>query len=161
MVNNHATSGLTPTLPTGYVYKRRVASRITVASSLVAQYRKGDYFGYEDPIHDADGASQGTTAVLYTLSVPKGVQVWAHINFWAVQNTDSRMYVSSPSANDEAPSATAGPLFNFGIGGGGVPAATMRVLTDTSGRIRVRGAAAGATLDIVTLGYEDDRARFD
>lgn len=151
MGNNHATSGLTPTLPTNYNYKRRIASLRTNSSSNIIG---GDQWGtgrirtwmYDAPILDLSTAdAEHTTGVTLALSVPTGIAVVALVggiggNRWrgsALNNTDQTL------------SLTGTPLA-FTEQGAYVP-----VITNTSSQIRYRGMYDLNALYLVTAGFHD------
>ena len=168
MANDHATSGLTPTLPTDYDYKRRIFSLRTAASNNIIN---GDQWGtanirewrYDVPIKDVDTANPGTSAVTASLSVPAGITCRAEISIQTNAAEEAIVYVSSLVSTDSVPSrsnailnmnpaydAAAGQWCPLAIGG-------QRVVTDTSSQIRYRlGASSGATIfRIGTHAWED------
>ena len=145
MFNNHATTGLTPTLPTDYDYKRRIASFRTDGSANIingVQWGTGRRrtFTLNTPIVDVSAASATLDAFLATLSVPTGLNVIAEI---ATYNTNG-VWFSSPLSADLA---AAIPIINQN----GIP---RRILTNTSSQIRYRRAASD-TVYIATIGWED------
>ena len=154
--NNHATSGLTPTLPTDYDYKRRIFSLRTDASNNILN---GDQWGtgltrlftFDTPILDVSNAGPGTNGVTAALSVPGGIIVRAWVSGSVAGN--SFMYISSLASTDMDPSVTAAPLGNIG-GTTASPTAFTGVLSNTSSQIRYRVDASGQTY-IVTYGWED------
>jgi hypothetical protein len=157
MFNDHATSALAPTLPTGYDYKRRIGSYRTDGSANIIN---GDWWGtglsrtfmYDTPILDVSTANPGTNAVTAALSVPSGIKVLARMNIMGGTNLSA--YVSSLDNADLAPSATVAPLASGGGGpSGGVPSQAVAV-TNTSAQIRYR-ALNDVAIYIATLGWED------
>src|SRR5690606_17937042 len=102
--NNHASSGLSPTLPTDFVYKRRIGSlRTDGSANIIAFTQVGDWFGFSTPVLDVDDGSSGTSAKPATLSTPGGLTVVALLNVLVAQG----VYVSALSAADLAVSFTA------------------------------------------------------
>lgn len=143
---------------TGYDYYRRIGSVLTDGSANILAFTMVELpsggrriLKWADPPLDVDTSTLSTSGTLYTLSVPTGVRVIAETNIFGT-NQDS--YVSSPDANDEAPSISAAPLLSLENTGGNTTAG-FRVLTDTSARVRGRGGAASTVLRIATLGWEE------
>lgn len=166
MFNNHATSGLTPTLPTGYDYKRRIWSFRTDASANIIL---GDQVGtglnrawiYDSPIKDISANNPGTSAVMATLSVPAGLSVMAKTRGYASNSGGGSypiIYLSSPDSTDLAPSTTVSPFNDANAGGGSYQQSYNKaVKTNTSSQIRYRISASAAenTIYIFTDGWED------
>lgn len=158
-------SATSPTLPDSAVYRRRLGAVLTDGSSnIIAFSQEDDEFLWKDPPVDYDTSSLGTTAATPTLSVPSGIKVRAKVNAitWKGANNNARVYISSPDVNDEAPQYTStAPLFTIrgtstgGSGGG----ERGPVRTNTSSQIRVRAIEASTELEIVTLGWIDQRGR--
>jgi len=166
--NNHASSGLSPTLPTDFIYKRRIASLRTDGSANIRGFvQEGDLFQYKtSPGLDINATNPGTSAVLVAMTVPLGIKVRCRFN-WKVNNESgvgpSPVYFSSPDQTDEAPSTGGAPLVNAAIMGNNALSlfGDIEILTDTSGRIRYRATAssAGSGLAATTTGYVDTRGR--
>lgn len=161
--NDHATSGLSPTLPTGYAYKRRLGSlRTDSSANIIAFEQDGDDFYLHTPILDVSAANPGTSAVTRTTSAPSGIRVKVHLNVLVEGASNSLCYLSDLALTDLAASQTAAPLSSTstadsdGLGRGG----PVSVWTNTSAAIRSRlsASAAAVTLYIATLGWRDLRA---
>jgi hypothetical protein len=154
LANNHATTGLTPTLPAGYDYKRLIGSYRTNASNNIIN---GDWRGtgvlrtflYDTPILDVSYTTPGTSAITSALSTPGGIATFAIMNF--VVGSGGSVYVSSLDNADMAGSHTAAPGWTV-ISPGYTVSCQGRVKTNTSSQIRHRGADAPIYLS--TLGYE-------
>src|SRR5690606_28113753 len=74
--SNNASSGLSPTLPTGFIYKRRIGSLRTDASANIRNFvQVGDEFILLVPVQDSTTASLANTAVTFSCTVPQGVRV--------------------------------------------------------------------------------------
>ena len=143
---------------------RRMSSvwRLTAANMLFDQ--EGDEVLIKNPPLDIDLSNTLTTSArLDALTVPIGVKVHAIINAWGRDTGAAwRAYISSPDANDEAPSDTAAPLSTLAAQPNDNSTMIMQVRTDTSGQIRSR--ASIATVDVYkvsTLGWIDTRGRDD
>ena len=108
--NNHATSGLSPTLPSGFIYKRRIASLITDGSANIRGFsQRGDEFLLSTVAAESNDSDPGTSAYLKTLThVPAGVKVDALLTIRMADTsvgTVTTMLVTSPDQADIAPSA--------------------------------------------------------
>lgn len=167
MANNHATTGLTPTLPANYDYKRRIFSLRTDASNNIIN---GDQWGtglirrflYDTPILDYENANPGANAATVALSVPGGIIVSANVNVHLIYVSSASgtrfTYLSSLANTDLAPANNAAPLATYsdayrgsgaGIGYG--------VVTNTSSQIRFRQNTNvnNEYVRIATIGWED------
>jgi hypothetical protein len=147
---------------------RRIGSFKTDASSHILTFvQVGDDFLWKASITDQGIVAQGTTATLYTLSVPPGVQVVAKFSTFTDRtgtNGNSSLYVSSPDQNDEAtPGAgTAGPFsfMSFATSAAEVMGAgVLDVRTNTSAQIRARANVSSVNMAIQTYGWRDYRGK--
>ena len=158
MANDHATSGLTPSLPADYDYKRRIFSLRTDASNNIIN---GDQWGtgvnrtwvYDSPILDLSATPGDTNAHTIAVSTPGGLIIKAYFN--VAGSASGFLYVSSLASTDMAASGTLAPLNlrgGYNVSGSGT--GPNFVLTDTSSQIRYRNGANEATY-LATLGWED------
>lgn len=159
-----STSASSPTMPSGYTYKRRIGSaRSDVSSHLNTFSQLGDEFlwtGSSSPWLDVNAVTLAATAQTKTLTVPTGVQVYAL--FHAFIRDDGTTSVTScvVTALDEADQSgslqfdlvTPGTTSGYGAG-------NFRIRTNTSAQIRVRGSGTAAALTISTRGWIDDRGK--
>lgn len=169
--NNNAVSGLAPTLPTGFTHKRKIGSFTTDASANLDLFiQTGNYFGRSTPGNSIVETNPGTAAVLRPLykisgtsggglAVPLGVKVMARIAIYSEESTtpgNNGILVSDPAATDVAPSLAAFSIF-ASILANGVASGVMDVMTDTSGRVRVRQNRSNANMSLrgVTHGWWD------
>ena len=91
-------SATAPTMPAGYVGFRRVSSiRTDSAGNITAFFNVGRSFTWLTPILDLTASV--TTAALFTLSVPTGVNVMSRFWVAAYGSGDSGVVYTSPSAN--------------------------------------------------------------
>ena len=153
-----------PTLPTGFTFKRRIGSVRWSGTAIVAFVQAGVEFIWKDPPLDVDVTNLGTTTTLYTLTVPIGARVRARLNALASFGTGAAyVYLNTPDADDEATSATTAPLGNIYmvVGGGGANMGSFFILTDTSAQIQAVASQASSTLKVATLGWIDRRGRDD
>jgi hypothetical protein len=165
MANNHATTGLTPTLPAGYDYKRRIGSYRTDGSNNILN---GVYWGtgtnrtfmFNAPVRDVAASNPGSTAVTAPLSTPGGIKTQAQLMVTKVNATGNLwgIYVSSLDNTDLAPSLFSDAPLATISGAGMWHNTTVSILTNTSSQIRYRTSGSVSTSDwivIVTNGWED------
>jgi len=151
--------------PAGYTPFRRLGSVLTDGSSNLLGFTQfWNYFLWDDPPQDIDDSTLGTSAQLYTLSVPIDVVVFPWCNVRAAKSGSVvAIYLSSPFADDEAPQRTNGaPLTTLRAwdnSGGGVIHKT-RFMTNASAQIRARSDETSTILRVATLGWEDPRGVF-
>lgn len=160
-------SATAPTMPANYSYKRRIGAGLTNGSGQWVSFTQdGDYFRWAATVLDINATNPGTSAVLRTLSVPTGVNVFARFNVYVTANSGTELWIfSDPSGNDEAPSSTAAPLsqafavassFDGSFG-------PLEIRTNTSAQVRSRlnssPSGAGTILRMATMGWIDRRGR--
>lgn len=152
-------SASAPTLPTSYSVKRRIGSMKTDGSShWTAFTQNGDEFLWVTPIADAVGFSLTTTASLFTLSVPTGVQVWSKISTIGGSAATWTYIVTSPDQADTAPVHNS--LMSMEGVAGNFAGTEQNVRTSTSAQIRARSdIAGGLNFYITTFGWLDRRGR--
>ncbi len=145
-----STSATAPTMPGGYTYKRRIGSVYNDSGgNLKAFTQTGDRFMWNTYTTDASSEAIGTTAILYTLTVPTGVEVEAL--YRAQIGTISVLFTSPSHESDQA--ATGALSLSVGLAG------EFRTLTNTSAQIRARGSAGGGSLNLYTHGWNDFRGQ--
>jgi hypothetical protein len=148
-------SATSPALPTNYTKKRRIGSIRTDASShILAFSQNGDEFLWAAAVQDVNTSTLGTTATIFTLTVPIGLKVNALFNF-QFTGTDVLLL----SSLDQNSNATNSPVGNTTFGGNSAAGPT-NVRTNTSAQIRAVSSAAGATFQVATFGWMDTRGRF-
>ena len=154
-----STSATSPTMPSGYAIKRRVGAVYNNGSSNIDAFeQRGDYFLWTvNPTPNTSSvALASASGTLFTLAVPSGLTVEALGNFWFADGVANQVYLSSPLAPDLACSATAGRADSAHTGTG----TSKNLLTDTSSRIRARGATGtSGQIYIATIGWRDPRGR--
>src|SRR5262249_51648505 len=103
-----------PTLPTNYTMFRRLGSmRTNVSSQWTPFVQLGDEFLWVTPVADVNTSALGTTATLFTLSVPPGVQVTSRIRGIGTNPAaNTLILLNSP---DEAPAAPNSPPGNLTV----------------------------------------------
>jgi len=147
-----------------YLYARRIGSILRESAAIVAFTQDGDYFVRSTAVVDVNTTNPGTSAVLSTLSVPLGVNLFALINGYLSGSGGGACVVNitDPAATDAAPSESAAPLGNLSSEAVDYPANVgLQVRTNTSGQIRYRASFsdAGIIVRIATLGWIDRRGR--
>lgn len=148
--------------PVGTTVFRRLGSFKTDSSAhIVAFTQSGDYFWWSVPVVELANVVPGvTTAFTVTLGgVPTGLVVEAIMNGYVEDPSNpATVYFSALASADGVVNGSnfsiASPLNSIvGISG-------MMFLTNTSAQIRARSATAGATIQLNSLGWIDNRGRF-
>ncbi len=157
--NNHASSGLNPTLPSGYVYKRRICSLITDSSArFVGFTQAGNYFEFKVTQLAINTTGVGTSPTAYTINVPLGIVVDACLR--AVMNksgTGGSGIVYAISEGSLTPNTPVGNANFAWNGSGAFTYAGIVVKTNTSGQVYAVSSAASTLLQASTVGYTDYR----
>lgn len=157
-----STSATAPVLPSGYTAKRRIGAVVTDGTGTIRPFlQSGDDFYYTSGgVLDVNTNSLGTTALLFTLSTPPGLQTQAKImvnggnssaNFW--------IRISSPLTSDLAPDNTSAQIYSNYAAAASKLSAEIDVLTNTSSQIRARASLTSQSLTVLTFGYVDRRGR--
>jgi len=157
-----ASTSLAPTLPTGYIYKRRLGSfKTDGAAHILAFTQFGDQVLWTTPIADLS-VSQGTGVSTWTLvGVPTGIKVIAIICADIYQTVPALALIFS--ADDTGTTAVNSPSGNFNLS---CPANTsaagqLHLRTNTSAQIKAVASTAATTLQVATCGWIDPRGRDD
>jgi hypothetical protein len=162
-----STSPTSPTMPSGYVYKRRTASlKTTVSSQIIPYLQYGDKFLLLSSQLDVSATTPGTTAVTRTLAaVPTGITVEPILSVRLTSDSaGEQQYFSSLSQTDVATGVNAQvAIFAGSVTAVAVNGIVRDVFTNTSGQIRTRGTtgAAAVVLQVQTHGWIDTRGRDD
>jgi hypothetical protein len=160
-----STSATAPTMPSGYIYKRRIGSFVTDGSAhIIAYLQDGDEFQWSAIRLDINAANPGTAAVTRTLSVPSGVRVEARIvvGFGAVTpatDNPAGILISDLSVPDSAPTVTNCTIVDFATSANFFAPARCRTNTASQVRSRVQISTAGTTFYIQTTGWVDPRGK--
>ena len=150
-----------PTLPSSYTLFRRIGAMLTTASSQWAGFvQLGDEF-LMGAVADVAVANLSTTAQLYALTVPTGIQVHALLRSMASGSATPIVLISSPdepvtAANVPSGNRTSTPPVASSFAG---TQATISVRTNTAGQIRAVANLASTSLTVVTYGWIDTRGR--
>lgn len=154
MANNHATTGLTPTLPASYDYKRRIFSLRTDSSSNIIN---GDQWGtgqrrtfiFDTPILDLNNVTPGdTNAHTIAISTPAGIIVKALL---VATSASAGGLLSSLASADVAVGAMPDVSSNNFHATG---AFKVEVFTNTANQVRIRQRVNEAA-SVGTYGWED------
>lgn len=165
-----STSVASPTMPSGYIYKRRIGSFKTDGTAhIVGFIQFGDRFLLKTPALDYSNTPSDTNAFLLTLTTPGGVRTVALLNV-LVQCTanggELNVYLSSVDCDDLAPGGVSnlvGPLTTietYDGGNGNASGSQAQVITNANSQVRAR---VGITrqFGIATLGWIDRRGKDD
>ena len=162
-------SATTPTMPTGYIVKRRIGSwnyLVAPTWQLCNAYEMtGGGLRVEllTPIQNFTTTNPGTSTVTWTISAPIGVKVLTECAFGVhitANVSNINILIRSADATDVAPSGTLRDLFLESTASSGyIQATSIRRMTDTSARVYYRLDVSPATLvtEGYTTGWEDFR----
>lgn len=158
-------SATAPTMPSGWVARRRIGSIRTDGTSQITPFtQEGDTFNWATSVTDVNATNPGTAAVTQALTVPTGVVVFP-IVAWSLNNTTTTpafVLISPLTMNDQVPSST---LYSFAGQHGVVNSFGSTVISDvptnTSAQIRTRLSGSGASdfFRGVTHGWIDPRGK--
>ena len=148
-----------PSLPSGYVYARRIGSvRTNASSQILAFLQIEETFLLAASVTDLSTANMGAATALYALTVPTGVKVRP---IFDLGTTAGNLLAFSGDQAGYAPGAGAisvAPGSNV-YGTANQQQRVTDVYTDTSGRIRLYADAANRPAYIYTRGWIDNRGR--
>lgn len=164
-----ASTSTAPTLPTGYVYYRRIFSLSTSSSGVLqagtpTEINGGGLTYYlATQVKDVDTSSLGTSATLYTLSTPGGVKVQPLVRA-QTNNNGNFILLTSPDETDVAVGSAYNvvPMWDVCAGTSNATLPTgsstsVILITNTSSQIRARANQASVTLAVITRGWIDFR----
>jgi hypothetical protein len=156
-------SATSPTLPTGYDYKRRIGSIVRLAGAIKAFWQNGDVFIWqEDPTTDFSVTAAFPYA-LVTFTLPTGIMVqpiFTGVLEVSTVGTQSILYWSD--------GRDSGNLTAIGISKVGVDnqrdesSSVGGMFTNTSAQVYVELIVTGSTVTFCQLrpkGWIDDRGR--
>jgi hypothetical protein len=156
-------SASAPTMPANYTFKRRIGAMKTNGSSQWTLFHQlGDEFLWDTPVVDVNVSTLSTTATLFTLSVPAGVQI--NSLFRGNMNNatlGTLLLINSPDESAVASSALLGnqTADNAVSGSAAGNIFTLNVRTNTSAQIRAVSSVASTGLAIATYGWIDTRGK--
>ncbi len=156
-----------PTLPAGFVNKRRVGAVLTDGSqNIIAFYQQGDKFIWDVPVADITLSGGATTRTNATLTVPTGLKLEPIFTGYARATSGSNVVYSviftSPDQTDTAPDENNAHV--IAQRSASDPAAATKndvigVFTNTSAQIAHRASSAIVSFSITTRGWIDPRGR--
>jgi hypothetical protein len=154
-----STSATSPTMPTNYDRKRRIASILRESAAIVVFTQHGDLFLRSVMFTDLNATTPGSTnAVSLAVAVPTGVAVRALLRVRAdYVSANGGVLWSSLSESDQTP--TAGKLTLIFSSGLAQSISTVDILTNTSAQVRIRANATGCTTSCNTYGWIDARGK--
>lgn len=153
-------SATAPTMPANYTLKRRIGSIMRVSAAIVPFTQNGDEFLRMVTVFDVNVSNQGTTAILYTLSVPTGIKVGAITSIALLLAAAApAVLVTSPDQTDSVCTTSLCTIFCPANGTWMVGNGIFR--TNTSAQVRARASAANCLFYIFTHGWMDTRGRND
>lgn len=164
MGNNNAVSGLNPTLPTGFIYRRRIASIPTDSINNFFGFvqKSNDFLHTDPPSAFVGGITSGSTTEIPLLYVPRGLSVLAKFNVIITRAAGSvRVFMRSPYQVEETVNTTTAPLPNFGNASGGnstEQSNEFQIWTNTSGQVFAL-AENNVNARLAVTGWSDLRER--
>lgn len=142
-----STSVSSPTMPSGYTYKRLIGSVVTNASSNIRQFLSYEIEGggvsvwYKTPTTDINLTNTlGLTTRTDVVASPLGLVTKAYLTVELVDTTTIFGYMSSPDLSDVAPSTTSEPFYNMLSSTAGT-ARQLEIFTNTSSQVRAKASA--------------------
>ena len=154
-------SATSPTMPANYDRKRYLGAIIRSGGAILAFVQSGNgserAYRLKAPSSNISGvASQGTSAVTRTLTVPVGRVVLSEVTYGIVSNPGAgdSLYVS---ALDQTDTAASNSNAHIRTTSGGWSFTALFIETNTSGQVRTRQSAGGSQefLTITTRGWVD------
>lgn len=152
-------AGLSPTLPTGYVFKRRVGSVLTSGSTQFIDFQQnGDNFRWSIPPLDGNNAATTSSYAALLISVPLGVVVEAWGNVNSIGGVP--LQIRPPFASDAAVTNSASPLATSGPPSAGFVGGKWLCRTNTTSQIQWASTSASNSY-LTTEGWLDTRGRLN
>jgi hypothetical protein len=152
-----------PTMPTSYTKKRRIGSfRTNSSSQIIGFAQNGDEFLWKTSVLDVNVTNLGTTQTAYTLTVPPGLEVWAHIRAWCFRTAGGvQVFVTSPDATGDTlisgNSGYNGSIYTNAANQFDVSELTVR--TNASSQINAVSGISSTGFAVTTYGWIDRRGR--
>jgi hypothetical protein len=159
-----STSLTAPTMPSGYVYKRRIGSVKTDVNTFIQPFKQmGDYFEWNTnpPPNDfATGALASANRTAIALSVPPGVIVTAYCSFHGADTIANGIYFTTHDQLDNGCTPNQGLNHLFWSAAGSSQGGNIRIRTNVSRQIYARAfTGAACQLYLTTYGWVDPRGR--
>jgi hypothetical protein len=164
-----STSLASPAFPTGYTLKRRIGSFLTDASAHILGFvQDGDYFWWKNPSTDDVNTTLSTAATNFTINVPAGISVLAHVlgTVGQASGTDAAVHIYDPALTDYAISSgnstnSFGGIANANSGFAYRQSGNVWVRTNTTQQVRAVADSALALFALRAVGWLDTRGRLN
>jgi len=158
-------TSLSPTLPSGYTWKRRLGSVLTNGSAqFIAFTQRGDTFLWTTEVVDRSSTSLSSSWAQLTLTVPTGYRVQPLISGFSFQNASG--IVGTEMAHGDQPSTPTAIFYVVATSFANdyVTFSYVPLITDASARIRFRVYVVNSTPTLTnhvirTQGWIDTRGR--
>lgn len=153
-------SATAPTLPSGYVYKRRISSIMTDSSgNIVGFVQRGDRFDLKTITQVYSGAISGQVTV--TAYSPKGIKTISRVALGGAGSTSGGYYVQIYPKYQTALAAGAGQVGSGSTSGADNAGGYAEVETDTLGQFYAHKVTGSGTwsLRVISLGWIDRRGQ--
>lgn len=157
-------SSAAPILPSNYTQYRYIGATLTNGSTQWAKFiQSGQDFYWDVIVQDVNTAAQSTTAINYTLTVPRLV-VKAHLQV-NVQNTNNSagVRVFNPALSDAALTTSGSYLNSLHMTHTNIGVARLTisqdVVTNSSAQVRAVASEAEVAFQIGTIGWFDPNIR--
>lgn len=148
-------------IPSAYTLHRRLGSVLTDASGYpIAFTQLGNVFVWNTPIVDVNNIGLGTTAVLFPLSVPPGVNIAARFQCFLISTAVGALaLITSPIIPAQSIGVSDSSLYQPAASTGGT--GEFEVMTDTNSSVRAIASTAGSgnNFYITTRSYTDRRGQ--
>lgn len=154
-------SATAPTMPTNYDQKRRIGAVLFDATPNIRLFHQwGDEFYWETQIEDLNDTTPSTSATLFTVSTPLGIETLAIVSIILTDNAQVSILVNSPDDADVVPSlgnaTLSGGVANVNSGS----SVEARRKTNTSSQLRYRSSTTSANVFVImAIGWKDPRGR--
>jgi hypothetical protein len=155
-------SATAPALPTNYDYSRRIGAVFNDGSGDILAFKQnGDWFQWVTSIQDVNETTGHTTSrSLRVMSSPLGVKCRVRIRGYVPEAADIVSLAQDPDETDATPNKTmTAPGGSWNNTTSEQQIADLDIQTNTSSQIATRSSAASKPLDMVTVGYWDNRGR--
>jgi hypothetical protein len=146
-----------PTLPTNYTLFRRIGALLTNSSAQWVLFTQtGNLFSWAVPYGDISTTTLDNTASSVTLTVPKGIGVFANIRGYMNNAAETATLITPLTETDVTPNASNGNLTTINIGGNAA-SYNLMVATNTSAQVRTRANRSSTSLYGFTHSWTDLR----
>jgi len=147
-------------IPAAYTLFRRIGSMKTDGSSnWTAFIQNGSEFLWNVPVGDVS-TTLGTTATLFTLSTPLGINAEVMFNSIVAGAANAGYLITSPLVSTQVFDTPGGNLTAINANStGNNSGGSFRIRTNTSSQVRAVASVASTNIQIATTGWIDNRGR--